>query len=133
MTLHRPGPHLLVALLTPFTADGEVDTASLRRLAASSPPPLPGGLAGAALDANRARLAGGFSFIDGRGAIDARTSIYGSRDSLLGSHPAQPAPRIAAAMLATGHGETSLLGGEDAPRRPLATVWRWDEKPGGGR
>ena len=37
MTLHRPpspGPHLLVALLTPFTAGGEVDTASLRRLVA---------------------------------------------------------------------------------------------------
>lgn len=29
-----PGPHLIVALLTPFTADGEVDTASLRHLVA---------------------------------------------------------------------------------------------------
>ncbi|MEN9637038.1 MAG: hypothetical protein RL077_5442 [Verrucomicrobiota bacterium] len=101
--------------------------------AAPSPSPLPCGWAGAALDANRARLAGGFSFTDGSGAIDARTSIYDSRDSLFVPQPAQPAPRIAAAMLATGHGETILLGGEDAPRRRLATFWRWHEKPRGGR
>jgi len=32
--LPTPGPHLIVALVTPFTADGEVDRPSLRRLIA---------------------------------------------------------------------------------------------------
>jgi len=32
--LSTPGPHLIVALVTPFTADGEVDRPSLRRLIA---------------------------------------------------------------------------------------------------
>ncbi len=32
--LHRPGPHLIVALVTPFAGAGEVDHAGLRRLVA---------------------------------------------------------------------------------------------------
>ncbi len=95
--------------------------------------PLPRGLAGAALDADRALLAGGFSPTDSSGAIEARTWIYDARDSRLVPQLALPAPRIAAAMLATSHGETLILGGEDAPRSRVATVWRWREKPEGHR
>ena len=94
---------------------------------------LPRGLAGAALDADRALLAGGFSPNNGSGTIEARTWIYDARDNRLVPQPALPAPRIAAAMVATGQGEVRVLGGEDAPRSRVATVWRWREKTGGGR
>lgn len=96
-------------------------------------PPLPRGLAGAALDGERALLAGGFSNDPGPGAIDARAWIYDARDSRLVPAPALPGPRIAAAMIANGRGDLLVLGGEDAPRSRVATVWRRAAEPGGGR
>ncbi len=86
--------------------------------------PLPRGLAGAALDGERALLAGGFSNDSGTGAIDARAWIYDARDSRLVPAPALPGPRIAAAMVANDRGDLLVLGGEDAPRSRVTTVWR---------
>jgi hypothetical protein len=95
--------------------------------------PLPRGLAGAAFDGERALLAGGFSNDSGNGAIDARAWIYDARDSRLVPAPALPGPRIAAAMIAAPRGEILLLGGEDAPRSRVATVWRRGAETGGGK
>lgn len=95
--------------------------------------PLPRGLAGAALDGERALLAGGFFHDIGNGAIDARAWIYDARDSRLVPAPALPGPRIAAAIIANAHGDLLVLGGEDAPRSRVATVWRRDAETKGGR
>ncbi len=95
--------------------------------------PLPRGLAGAALDGERALLAGGFSPNDSNGAIDARAWIYDARNSRLVPAPALPGPRIAAAMIANDRGDTLVLGGEDAPRSRVATVWRRAAETKGGR
>lgn len=95
--------------------------------------PLPRGLTGAALDSERALLAGGFSHGDGNSAIDARAWIYDARDGSLTPQPALPGPRIAAAIITNERGETLVLGGEDAPRSRAATVWRRTAEAGGGR
>lgn len=95
--------------------------------------PLPRGLSGAPLDTDRALLAGGFSNDAGSGAIDARTWIYDARNSRLVPAPALPGPRIAAAMITNDRGDLLVLGGEDAPRSRVATVWRRAAETGGGR
>lgn len=95
------------------------------------PVALPRGLSGAALDAHRALLAGGFATVGTTGAIDARTWIYDARDSSLAPRPPLPAPRLAPAMMPDGHGGAVLLGGEDRPRGRAATVWHWSDDHGG--
>ena len=87
------------------------------------PQPLPRGLAGVALDGNRAFLAGGVELRGVTPAITRATWLYRGDHGSLAPLPPLPAPRLAAMVLRTDEG-LLVLGGEDRPRGRAATVWR---------
>ena len=95
------------------------------------PTPLPRGLSGTALDAHRAVLAGGVERRDTGSAIGSGVWLYDARDGGLTPQGTLPGPRLAAAMLTADRGAVLLLGGEDGPRRRVATVWRRAGETGG--
>lgn len=88
------------------------------------PVALPRGLSGTALDAHRAVLAGGVERRDSASIIGSGVWLYDARDGTLTPQGTLPGPRLAAAMVTADHGTVFLLGGEDGPRRRVATVWR---------
>lgn len=88
------------------------------------PVALPRGLSGTALDPHRAVLAGGVERRDSASNIGSGVWHYDARDGALTPHGALPGPRLAAAMVTAERGTVFLLGGEDGPRRRVATVWR---------
>ncbi len=97
------------------------------------PLPLPRGLSGAVLDRDQALIAGG---AERRGDVTTLSTgvwRYDARTGALVQQPALPAPRLAAAMIAGEKHGVWLLGGEDAPRSRVATVWRWSAESGGGK
>ena len=88
------------------------------------PRALPRGLSGTALDAHRAVLAGGVERRESASTIGSRVWLYDARDGALTPQGTLPGPRLAAAMVTADRGTVFLLGGEDGPRRRVATVWR---------
>jgi hypothetical protein len=92
---------------------------------------LPRGLSGAALDDHRALLAGGVERRDNSSSLSSGAWLYDAITGALAPHTALPAPRLAAAMISGEKGDAWLLGGEDAPRSRVATVWRWSAESGG--
>jgi N-acetylneuraminic acid mutarotase len=88
------------------------------------PAVLPRGLSGTALDAHRAVLAGGVERRDSASVIGSGVWLYDARDGALTPQGTLPGPRLAAAMVTADRGAVLLLGGEDGPRRRVATVWR---------
>ena len=88
------------------------------------PAVLPRGISGTALDAHRAVLAGGVERRDSASTIGSGVWLYDARDGTLTPQGTLPGPRLAAAMVTTEGGTVFLLGGEDGPRRRVATVWR---------
>ena len=88
------------------------------------PSALPRGLSGTALDAHRAVLAGGVERRESASTIGSRVWLYDARDGALTPQGTLPGPRLAAAMVTADRGTVFLLGGEDGPRRRVATVWR---------
>lgn len=88
------------------------------------PRALPRGLSGTALDAHRAVLAGGVERRDSASTIGSGVWLYDARDGTLTPQGTLPGPRLGAAMVTADRGTVFLLGGEDGPRRRVATVWR---------
>ncbi len=88
------------------------------------PAVLPRGLSGTALDAQRAVLAGGVERRDSASTIGSGVWLYDARDGTLTPQGTLPGPRLGAAMVTADRGTVFLLGGEDGPRRRVATVWR---------
>ncbi len=153
--LPEPGPPSINPLVLPLGGDlhvlpGGVWSATTQRLEApteawifspqretwlrrSLPVALPRGLSGAALDRDHALLAGGVERRGDGTALGTGVWGYDARTGALAPQPALPAPRLAAAMISRENRDVWLLGGEDAPRSRVATVWRWSAESGGGK
>jgi hypothetical protein len=153
--LPEPGPKSINPLVLPLGGDlhvlpGGVWSATTKRLEApteawifspqretwlrrSLPLSLPRGLSGAVLDRDQALLAGGAERHGEITTLSTGVWHYDARTGALVPQPALPAPRLAAAMISSEKHDVWLLGGEDAPRSRVATVWRWRAESGGGK
>lgn len=154
-TLPEAGPKSINPLVLPLGGDlhvlpGGVWSTTTKRLEApteawifspqretwlrrSLPLPLPRGLSGAALDRDHALIAGGAERHEDGTTLSTGVWRYDARTGALVPQTALPAPRLAAAMISSEKHDVWLLGGEDAPRSRVATVWQWNAESGGGK